>query len=120
LDDSDNLGYARKIILDIEPAEIKIGSVNLGNAGFNFKDRFIESKFATLDRIDAVEFNRFYNLNNAPASDQILREVTLNYSPVNEILLNSKYGYLKQSENFISNRFYNEIKYDDTKKNQLE
>jgi hypothetical protein len=120
LDDSDNLGYARKIILDIEPAEIKIGSVNLGKAGFNFKDRFIESKFATLDRIDAVEFNRFYNLNNAPASDQILREVTLNYSPVNEILLNSKYGYLKQSENFISNRFYNEIKYDDTKKNHLE
>lgn len=120
LDDGNNMGYARKIILDIEPVEIKIGNINLGRVGINLKDRFIESKFSSLDRIDAVEFNRFYNLNNAPVSDQILREASLNYSPVKELSINSKYGYLKQSENFNSNRFYNEINYDDDKKNHLD
>jgi hypothetical protein len=120
LNDDDNTGYARKISIDVEPREIKIGNTSLGKIGINLKDRFIESRYNSLDRIDEVEFSRYYNLTDAPESDQILREVSLNYTPVDALKLISKYGYLKQSEDFISERIYNEIKYSDKQKNQLE
>ncbi len=120
IDDNNNLGYARNIQLEIDPQKIIIGKSNLGKIGLSLKDRFIEGKYTSLDRIDAVEFNRYYNLSNAPASDQILREASLNYFPFDNANLVSKYGYLKQSDSFISNRFYNEIKYADEAYNNLE
>jgi hypothetical protein len=117
LNDEDNLGYARNIKLEIEPREIIIGNSNLGKLGLNFRDRFIEARYKSLDRIDDVEFNRYYNVSNVSASDQILREASLNYAPITNLSLLSKYGFLKQSESFKSDRFYNEIKYNDTQNN---
>jgi len=120
LDDNDNLGYARSISVEIKPQEIKLWNINFGKAGLSFKDRFIESKFSSLDRIDAVEFNRYYNINNISISDQVLREAALTYLPTDELSIISKYGYLKQRDSFNSNRFYNQVKYLDNSSNQFE
>lgn len=119
-DDSDNYGYARKFLLNVEPQEIRIGDIYFGKAGINLKERFIQSSYTTLDRIDAVEFNRYYNLSNVPVSDQILREAALSYLPIDNISILSKYGYLKQSESFKSNRFYNEVKLNNPRQYQFE
>ena len=120
IDDGNNFGYARKVQLDVEPQPIKIGNLNFGKAGINLKERFIQSRYTSLDRINDVEFNRYYNLTGAPQSDQILREAALNYLPANNFTVYSKYGYLKQSDSFSSNRFYNEIKFNEPNKHQLE
>ena len=64
IDDGDNYGYARNIFFKVEPRKIKLGNINLGKAGISYKDRFVQNKFTSLDRIDEVEFNRYYNVSS--------------------------------------------------------
>lgn len=111
LDDSENSGFARKIQFSFEPQEINIGNLSLGKVGFGIKDRFIQGKYSTLDRIDEVEFNRNYNIADNSKTDQILREIQLNLFPTNSLSLISKYGYLKQGDKFSSNRINSLMKY---------
>ncbi len=110
LDDNDNFGYARKIMIDVIPREITVGGLSLGKVGLSFKDRFIQSRFTSLDRIDEVEFNRYYNLPSQLSQDQTLREAVLNYLPSQNISLNTKYGFLKQGDQFSSDRIFSGLK----------
>ncbi len=110
-----DFGYARKFLLDISPREINIGSLSIGKVGLSLKDRFIQSNFTSLDRIDAIEFNRYYNLPPQILEDQILREAELNYSPLNNLSLNTKYGYLKEGNALSSNRIFSELNFTDNK-----
>ncbi len=109
-DDSDNFGYARSLMLEIEPREVKIVNINFGKIGVSLKDRYIQKKYSSLDRFDNVEFNRYYNLSNATNNDQTLREIKLNLIPSDFISFTNQYGYLKQGENFSSDRFYSNMK----------
>ncbi len=115
LNKSQDFGYARKVFLNISQREIGIGGLSLGKVGLSLKDRFIQSRFTSLDRIDAVEFNRYYNLPDQISEDQILREAELNYSPISNLSLNTKYGYLKEGDTFNSNRIFSELNFADSK-----
>lgn len=108
IDNSLNNGFARKLFFQITPTEFTFNNTNLGKISLQLKDRFLDSKYSPFDRIDNIEFNRDYNIYNL-TGEQILREAELNYSPLNNISLNSKYGYLKQGSDFSSNRFFNKI-----------
>jgi len=108
--DSQNFGYARKFNFNFEPQEVSIAEISLGKIGFSYKDRLIESKYSSLDRIDDVEFGRNYNI-SVSGGDQILREVQLTLEPTQNLNLTSKYGFLKQGESFRSDRFLNQLKY---------
>lgn len=119
VDDSDNLGYARKLNLDIEPREIAIGDFSFGKVGINYKDRFIQKKYSSLDRIDAVEFNRYYNLSDAQSDDQVLREIGLTLLPFKQLNIKSQYGYLKQGDGFTSDRLLTELKLNEENKYAL-
>lgn len=110
LDDAKNLGYARKLDFIFEPQEVVIADVSLGKIGLSYKDRLVESKYSSLDRIDDVEFNRNYNIVSS-GGDQTLREIQLQLEPKQNLILSSKYGYLKQGELFQSDRFLNQVKY---------
>ncbi len=118
LGDDTNLGYARKIFFEINQREVRIGNTSLGKIGLSFKDRFIQGRFSSLDRINDVEFNRNYNLPLQGTEDQTLRELSLNYLPIQDLSLNTKYGYLKQGTNFLSNRIFSQLNYGN-KKNYL-
>jgi hypothetical protein len=109
-DDADNFGIARKILVQFIPQEIKIGDFNIGKIGFGFKDRYIQNRYTSLDRIDEVEFSRNYNITSSEKLNQILREFDFYFQPFNKLSVNSKYGLLKQGNNFSSNRFYSELK----------
>ena len=110
IDDRDNYGYARSISLDFKPFEVDIFGTQLGKFGFNLKDRFVESRFSSLERINSVEFDRYYNLDNTINNDEILREVSLNYLPNSYTLIFSKCGYLKKGESFNSEKYNFNIK----------
>ncbi len=110
LDGDDNLGYARNITLNIKPREIKLGSLNLGKIGLNYKDRFKQSEFTTLDRIDEAEFDRYYNIDQNINADEELREIGLTVSPVEELNINSQYGFLSKGDSFKSDRFLSNVK----------
>ena len=116
LNKSQDFGYARKFLFSIAQREIKFGNFSIGKVGLSLKDRFVQSRFTSLNRIDDVEFNRYYNLPQQISDDQILREAELNYSPAANLSLNTKYGYLKEGNAFSSNRIFSEMNFADTKK----
>ncbi|MFC2139783.1 hypothetical protein ACFLR4_03895 [Bacteroidota bacterium] len=108
--DNDNFGYARNISINIEPHEIIIGKVNLGKLGLRFRDRYIQDKFTSLDRINDIEFERQYNIQSNLNADEELREIGLSLQPFEQLNIFSKYGYLKKGENFESNRYLTNLK----------
>lgn len=120
IDDDNNLGYARSIMFDMTQREIRISNFSIGKIGINIKDRFIDGRFSSMDRINDVEFNRNYNLPQSISTNQTLREVAVNYSPVQNSFWNTKYGYLKQGDSFNSDRLYSQLSIGDAKAHQVE
>jgi hypothetical protein len=116
LDDNDNYGYARNIFLKVDPRKINIGDIDLGKIGLSYKDRFIQDKFTSADRLNEVEFNRDYNISNADQpEDEELREIGLNLIPVDELSISSTAGLLSRGSDFKSDRYNNILKFTDTK-----
>ncbi len=110
LDDKDNLGMAYNLKIDLKPQKIMINETNLGNIGLNYRDRFIQSKFSSIDRINDVEFNRNYNTSETESSyNEQLREISLSYNAAELLNMNSMYGYLQQGNMLKSKRVVNAI-----------
>lgn len=114
IDDKDNYGHARNILFKINPKEIKIGRLNLGKAGLSYKDRFIQKKFTSPDRLNEIEFSRNYNIfSTEEEQDEQLRELGASVIPLKELNLNSTIGFLSRGENFKSERYNNYILFSD-------
>jgi hypothetical protein len=107
LDKDKDYGYARNIFFKLEPRKIELGNISLGKIGLSYKDRFVQDKFSSADRIDDIEFNRNYNISaNSVAENEELREVGLNLIPIDQLNVNSSYGFVQRGL-FTSNRFNN-------------
>jgi len=116
LDDDDNYGYARNIFLKVAQTQILIGDLDLGKAGLTFRDRFIQDKFTSLDRFNEVEFDRNYNTaSQTKSEDESLREIGVSLQPIQELTINSNAGFLRQGDNFSSDRFNNLFRFSDSK-----
>lgn len=112
LDDTDNYGYAANISLRILPGNISLSSLNLGKAGFSYKERFINKKFTSTDRFNEVEFERIYNTSGSSTQeDEQFREARLILIPIEELSINSLAGFLKRGDTFQSNRYNNAIRF---------
>lgn len=120
IDDGNNYGYARNIFLKINPQKIDIGSLSLGKAGLSYKDRFVQNKFTSLDRINEVEFNRYYNITSSEENvDEELREINLNLIPIELLNINAMGGFLKRGNDFNSDRFNNTLNFSNNKNFQV-
>ncbi len=120
IDKSKDFGYARNIFFKINPRKIEIGNLSLGQMGISYKDRFIQDRYSSLDRINSIEFNRDFNVTNTQTPEsETLRELNLNLIPINELNLNSSYSYLKRGEDFYSDRFNNVLNFTDNKNYSL-
>ncbi len=121
IDDNNNFGGAANLFIKIDPQKISLGKMNFGKAGLSYKDRFIQSRFTALDRFNEVEFNRYYNIINVPQSvDEHLREMNLNYSPIDELSITSSVGLLKRGNDFRSDRYNNTLVFTNNKDYRLE
>ncbi len=120
IDDGNNYGYARDIFLKINPQNVRIGNISLGRMGLSYKDRFVQGKYTSLDRINDVEFNRYYNITSTTENvDEELREITLNLIPIELLNINSTAGFLKRGSDFSSDRFNNILNFSDNKNFQI-
>ncbi len=116
LDDGDNYGYARNIFLKVAQTQIQIGDLDLGKAGLTYRDRFIQDKFTSLDRFNEVEFDRNYNTaSQTKSEDESLREIGVSLQPIQELTINSTAGFLRQGDNFSSDRYNNLFRFSDSK-----
>lgn len=115
LDDDDNYGYARNIFVQYDEIEPELLGIKLNNIKLSFKDRYIENRFTSLDRINSIEYNRDYNISGGESENETLREINLNVSPVNQLRIQSMYGKIKRGNSFSSNRFLNSMEFSEPK-----
>lgn len=109
LDKDKDYGYATNIFFKLDPRKIEIGNISLGKIGFSYKDRFVQDKFSSADRVNDIEFNRDYNISQTLVNpSEELREIGLNLIPINQLNINSSYGFLQRGL-FTSNRFNNSV-----------
>lgn len=114
IDDKDNFGSARNIFLNIKPRQIEVAGINFGQIGLSYKDRFIQNKFTTLDRVNEIEFSRNYNvLQSDKTENEQLREASLSLIPFEKLNLTSTYGFLSRGNDFKSNRFLSNLLFSD-------
>ncbi|MHC1737483.1 MAG: hypothetical protein AB9882_05690 [Ignavibacteriaceae bacterium] len=119
-DESDNLGYARNIQFTLSPSEINLGGIEAGRVGFLLRERFIQTRFTSMERFGDVEFNRGYNLNpSQPNADESLKEINLNYLPLNNFNISSGYGSLKKGDAFSSDKYQAGVDYTKQKEYML-
>ncbi len=120
IDDNNNFGSARNLLINITPRKISLGNFELGEIGLTFKDRFIGRKYNPVNRINTIEFNRDYNLNTSLSNlDQNLREINLSFLPSKKMSINSFFGFLRQGNSFKSDRYKNTIRFNPGKKVNL-
>ncbi|MCU7494250.1 MAG: DUF2460 domain-containing protein [Ignavibacteria bacterium] len=114
LDNTDNFGTARNLFFQLKPREIKLFGKNLGNFGLNYKDRYIQKEYTSLDRINAVEFDRNYNIPEiANNRDETLREAGLNYELGKTLKADFMYGHLKREGVLSSDRYLSNLTFSD-------
>lgn len=115
LNDDNNFGYARNLSFSILPREIEVGAIRLGKIGLSYRDRFIQNKFTSLDRINDIEYDRLYNIQGGFNEDEQLRELNLSLLPFKQLSVLSKYGFLKKGHSFESKRYLADIKLSEDK-----
>ncbi len=116
IDDEQNRGYATKFAFLFNKKRTEIFGINLGSVDFSFKNRFIQNNFKPVERLDNVEFNRNYNIDENAEGNQLLRELNFNYKPVNNMQLSANYGVVKYGDAFASDRYVFTFKFQNEKK----
>ncbi|MBD3410846.1 MAG: hypothetical protein GF419_11640, partial [Ignavibacteriales bacterium] len=103
-DDGDNGAYARNARLDWTIGEASAFGADLGEVALSLRERFVETRFAPLDRFREVEFERTYDAESG-AGNETLREATLGWRPTETTNLSLGYGSLARGEDFRSERW---------------
>lgn len=106
--DTANQGYAYNISLQSKKIVLPFYSGIAGTVTFNARERFMDRKFNSLERVGDVEFSRLYN---APESsgrvNERLQEAGFAYELGNLAAMSMNYGALSQEELLTSKRVKN-------------
>jgi hypothetical protein len=107
LDDNANGGNAMKASVRFAPKDIRIGETSLGNIDLSFQERYIDSRFVSIDRINDIEYARKWNIDSAAsqsAHSEETRQAALTFEPTKSLSLGVTYGTYERGAIFSSNR----------------
>jgi hypothetical protein len=79
--------------------------INFRNASVMYKERMIDKKFTSLDRINSVEFYRNFDLTDTSTSKENYRSGTLQLDPGKYISIQGNFSQLVREDFFNSLRF---------------
>ncbi|MBV6512790.1 MAG: hypothetical protein FMNOHCHN_02307 [Ignavibacteriaceae bacterium] len=113
LDDNENGGYARNISLRYTPEPLSIFSDGGETVSLFFRERYIEERYVSPDRLNSVEFERDFNLIGAVTSDESLREGRVQYTLGKRFSNQTGYSVLTRGRDFSTNRLTNISEYRD-------
>lgn len=104
IDDVNNGGTAFTGNLLLNKNNFHFLGMNLKSFNFTFKERFIGKLFNTLDRLNSVEFNRNFDVQDSLQSSEELREAYLNFVPNDYFKVSGTYANLNRGDYFSSRR----------------
>jgi hypothetical protein len=106
--DESNSGHAYSFHLRYAPEKIVVAGRNIGSVDVSLKERFVDSRYTAMDRINDVEFGRKWSTDslklNAAASEET-REGRIVYTPMNGVSIQAGTGTLERGNQFSSRRF---------------
>jgi len=97
-------GGAYKVRAEYHPRDVILGGTHFGELGITLADRFVDRRFASLDRSNEVEFSRAWNLDQTSTGDEEIQEMGLNYTPFRTLRLVGSYGFLERRGSIRSER----------------
>ncbi|MEE9288926.1 MAG: hypothetical protein V3U69_04980, partial [Bacteroidota bacterium] len=104
LDDEDNNGTARKLRLRWKSKDLRIGSTRLGTVEVALLERKVGSSFVPIDRINEIEFNRKWNIEQITRTEETIREGNVFFRPRKGILVGGGVGTMERGNSFQSTR----------------
>jgi hypothetical protein len=112
LDDEDNGAYARNARFDWTIDDADAFGADLGEIALSFRERYVEARFAPLDRFRDVEFERTYDAEGG-VGNETLREATAAWRPTETTNLSLGYGSLARGEDLQSDRWNARLELDE-------
>ncbi len=103
-DDTENKGGALNSSLIFNPKEFKIGAMNLGEVSFVFRQRVVNKLYNAVDRLNKVEYNRIWDIQDSLKLTEITSEASLTVKPKNYLSLSTTGGRIKRGDQFSSLR----------------
>ncbi len=119
LDNSDRQGSALKLGLQFNPREVTIGATRIGDFDLSLSERFVDRRFASLDRYNEVEFGRKWNLESTGRGNEEIREANLLWKPNRAIDIAGTYGLLHLSDTYRTTRLQSDLRYKDSLQNTV-
>lgn len=105
LDGTSATGFARNFEATFNPVTFSVFNVDFSSLTLKYRERFVAADFSSPDRFNSVEFDRDYNTGNlSQRGGEILREAGFSLYPIPGTGVDVSYGYLKNGNNFISER----------------
>ncbi len=108
-DQQSNSGGAMKFSMQFSPKQLMLFGRDLGEVDLRLSDRYVDKTFAPLDRFNAVEFSREWNITNLTSSNEEMREASLTYAPLYAISIGGGYGLLDRAGETKSLRTHGEF-----------
>lgn len=103
--DSKNGGFALNGEIGIRKVNFSLLGINFDNVSASYKERMIDKKFTTLDRINSVEFNRNFNLFDSTVATENYRDANLLVGAEKNFKLQGSFAQLIRGDFFNSTRF---------------
>ncbi len=101
---SNNGGVALFGSFGFNKTDIKLLGMNFKSLDIKYKQRVINKTFNSLDRINSVEFNRNFDVQDTSISTEDYKEALLNMGIGNYVKIGGNYGQLKRGNYFDSKR----------------
>jgi hypothetical protein len=116
LDDTRNKGAALTSSLVFNQKSFKLGNVNLGDVELVYRQRYINKQYNSLDRLNQVEYNRVWDIQDSTNQTENSGELTLKYSPVASLIINGVAGKIKRGDSFNSFRSTADVRFENINK----
>jgi hypothetical protein len=103
-DDKGNQGVAVNSSVVFKNDNFQIGRSNLGRLKFTVNQRFINKLYNSVDRLNQVEYNRVWDIQDSSQQTENTTEAELNYQPKQYLQISTLGGRFKRGDYFNSVR----------------
>ena len=104
LDDRGNQGFAMNSSLVFRNDNFKLGTSNLGRLKFTVNQRFVNKLYNSIDRLDPVEYNRVWDLQDSSRQTENTTTAELSYQPKDFLQISTTGGRITRGDFFKSLR----------------
>ncbi len=107
LGDDANGGNAVKASVRFSPKDIRLGETQLGSMDLSFQERYIDSRFVSIDRINDIEYARKWNIDSTVSNSSLTeetRQAALSFEPSKLVAFGGTYGTYERGTIFSSSR----------------